>query len=266
MRRIILQWIGEGKSPVPKPPRLAPTSLAPKAAPKSRSATVHSTEPQAKQLLLAEPQELLLPSGEQHVNFWAWVYRGLWVIFLGTMLTLAIDVYVLGWSDPLTQRLLTYIPLPYAVVEYHPIWYGSFFNEYNALEKFRQQQSPNQPALEPKDIGAILIRRTVANNLAWNLGLWVSEHEVAEAFNKLVAEAGSIEQVQTTVQNLWGMTPEDYKQRVLRPYLLKQKLLQALAADPVISRKLGGGRDLAALDRYLDTLRGTMNIWVFGSN
>ena len=197
-------------------------------------------------------------------EFWLWgkLYFFIWSIFITGIFVLAVGVYGFGWNDGLTNRILRYVPLPYGFVRYHPIWYGSYRDEYQAINRFREQQSGT--AVMPGEIESILVRRTMANDLAWSYGLWVGNDEVVNEFNIIADKAGSNEEVARAVRSLWGISVDDYKQRVIRPYLLKKKLYQVLAASNLLRPATDGASDLQVLDLYLDKLTASTPIIIFG--
>jgi hypothetical protein len=207
---------------------------------------------------------MLLTTGTSRRPIWAWLYRALWLLVLLGTVGLGVGVYGYGWNDPLTNRLLRYVPLPYGFVRYHPIWYGSYRDEFAALEYFhRQQPTAALTPLTATDIENVLVRRAIASDLAWSYGLWVTNAEVERELASIAERAGSEEAVARTVAALWSISLDEYRQRVIRPYLLKQKLLDVLRQDPVMSYQLGGAQDLAALDAYLDRLRDSTAVWLW---
>lgn len=205
----------------------------------------------------------LLPR-RQVTNGLAVLYAFIWFTFMAGIMILSFGVYKLEWNDPLTNKLLGYVPLPYGFVRYHPIWYSIYRQEYQAISRWRGQQAVSaRLTVSPEEIEGILLRRTIANDLAWSNGLWVTSEEVEGEFNDIVSRAGSREEVERAIQSLWGYSADEYKQRVIRPYLLKKKLFIALAAKDLLGRKASEANDLQVLDAYLDELRTSMPVILF---
>lgn len=295
MREIILKWIGEGVAPAASElstKETAPTQskinirAAEPADDKQRQA-VHEAlsrvRPETKNQKAGKVQPIndrrssreldlhlekyetpLLARGRRHINIFVWLYKAMWSVFLLGTIVLAIGVYKLGWDNQLTNKLLNYVPLPYGFVRYHPIWFGTYRAEYQAISRFRSQQSTgSQSIISPEEIENILVRRTMANDLAWGRGLWVSDSEVVSELNDIAIKAGSIDEVERTVQALWGISIDEYSRRVIRPYLLKKKLLSALSNDFLIKQRFGSANDLQSLDGYLDQLRESTPVIIF---
>jgi len=197
-------------------------------------------------------------------NGLAVLYSFIWVTFIAGIMILSFGVYKLGWNDPLTNQLLNYVPLPYGFVRYHPIWYSIYRQEYQAISRFRGQQAVStRLTVSPEEIEGILLRRTIANDLAWSNGLWVTSEEVEGEFDSIASRAGSTEEVERAIQSLWGYSLDEYKQRVIRPYLLKKKLFAVLAANNLLRRKTSEANDLQVLDAYLDGLRASTPVVLF---
>jgi hypothetical protein len=280
-----LRWIGELPATQTKPAASEPLPVAAPAAPAPppKQAPVASPSPAttrqeappsplvvrkptpAPKLLAAEPAHPALPPGRRRGTWWGRAYAFLWVAFLGFTATLVVGVYGLGWNDPRTNRLLQFVPLPYALVRYHPIWYGTFRQEVAALRDFYRSREPDVAAAQPTDeeVAAIIVRRTMAVDLALSRGLWVSDAEVEAELDLLASRAGSRETVARTIAGLWQMDLTTYRARVLKPYLYKRKLLGDLQADPFVARQLGPAPSIQSLDQYLDSLRPHTPIFYF---
>lgn len=298
MRDIILKWIGEGEAPKEPAPAAKASAEAvsgsvvrvsrpavddrqrravhealsrvkssekSSADKPSRPGLKNSRRPmQEPQVMLEKYEAPLLAKGRRHINIFAWLYGAAWSAFILGTVVLAVGVYKLGWNDPLTNRLLNYVPLPYGFVRYHPIWYGTYRAEYQAISRFRSQQPASALSpISPEEIEDILIRRTIANDLAWGRGLWVSNSEAAGELRDIAARAGSEEEVERTIETFWGFNIDEYKRLVIRPYLLKKKLYAVLSDDYVIKQRFGNANDLQALESYLDQLKDSTPVILF---
>lgn len=273
MRRIVLGWINEEvTSPVvadqgipEHKATVPPTRELPAREEKQESSRPPATAASVPHVArpTAQPATDAVRSSRQRrrLTVWGRLYGVAWAVLGGGVATLAVGVYGFGWDTPLVNRLLLYVPLPYGFVRYHPMWYGAWRQEYDTLRRFyaEQRRPADAPPVE-EEIQRILIRRAIANDLAWSYGLWVSDTEVTAAFARIAGEAGSPDRVESTLQSLWGIDTRTYKQRVLRPYLLKQKLLEELKRDPVTSRDFGEESDLRQLDAYLDKVQATRGV------
>lgn len=296
MREIILKWIGEGMAPAvsdlsiketaPIRQKITVRAIEP-AADKQRQA-VHEALSRARSELKNQKADRVRPKSDgrssrepelhleqyeisllakrwRYASVLVWLYGAMWSVFILGTVVLVVGVYKLGWDDQLTNKLLNYVPLPYGFVRYHPIWYGTYRAEYQAISRFRSQQLfvNSQSAILSEEIENILVRRTMANDLAWGRGLWVSDREAVSELNDIVIKAGSIDEVERTVQALWGISIDEYGRRVIRPYLLKKKLLSALSNDFLIKQRFGAANDLQTLDGYLDQLRESTPVIIF---
>lgn len=266
LRDSVMRWISEpakGVPPVaPVVAKLTPKPPTPPSTPPAVVATkteVKPPPPKVAPVSMPVPKPLVVPKPKKHHRLH--LLPVLWFSVLTFFVVTTVGVYALHWNNQTSNRILTFVPLPYGFVRYHPLWLGTYRAEAASLAQFHGADAIQR--LPEEEVQKIIVRRALANDLAWSLGLWVSEDEIDGELQRIVAEAGSIQSVTDSIKNSWDMSLEDYRRRVLRPYLLKQKLLKELQSDPVVSREIGQTGDLQALDAYLDTIRQNTNVHLF---
>lgn len=151
------------------------------------------------------------------------------------------------------------LPVPFGLVGSHPLLLSTFDDDADALRHFYEQQDASTAAIPPDGVlravvRETMIRRAVLHDLALQHGVWVSQAEVDGYIAKIIEQSESLEEVERTVEAVWGWNLSVYRRKVIQPYLLKQKVFEALKADPVIGRELGDGADMRLFDAYLDRL------------
>jgi|GEM_PF-1981565 len=195
-------------------------------------------------------------------------YVGAWIIFVLSFILPAIAVYGFKSSNSFVTQLLTYAPVPYGFVDYHPIWYGDVIKESKALGLFYSQQEATSGVLPNEEqiktiVEDAIVRRVLAQDLASRRGIWITEKEVDIAYQQVVDGAGSEETVKQTLKQLWSWSPNDYRVKVLRPYLIKRSLLESLKNDPVTSRTYARSDDIRLVDTYIDRVKESAWIKLF---
>ncbi|MFA6603245.1 MAG: peptidylprolyl isomerase [Patescibacteria group bacterium] len=192
---------------------------------------------------------------------------GAGVILLALILlaVFAIGIYKYNWSGPATTAVLKAVPYPAAMVNNNIITYADFLADVDTLKHFyaklaaENAGAPAAPA-EPeirKNVLDRLIQNEILKEQALKYDLKVTAEEVDAEFAKLSSqsEGSSVEQ---EIMDLYGWTVPEFKEKVLVPYLLQQKLAEVLAKDEAFNKeaadkaaevaaKAKAGEDFAAL-------------------
>lgn len=190
--------------------------------------------------------------------------RIFWVVvvsIIAALIVFGVALYQFKYQAPWVKSAVRVVPAPFGIVGYHPLFMSEYFGDVEALAHFyRQQDQTLVPVPSEADVRLIarenVVRRALLNDLARQYGIWVTSAEVEQTMNEVVGEAQSREQVAQNIKSLWGWSIDEFKQKVLRPYVIRERLLEVLQQDPVISRELGGTTP-QALDAYLDVQAST---------
>lgn len=192
------------------------------------------------------------------------------VTFANSYKTIAgifVVVTLLGVFSPLFNAgaFSRFTPTPYGLVGNTLVFRSAYEKELNALKQFQASQNlTNLPAGElEKQVETAIIRRTITAELAKEEEIWVTQEEVDSELQKIAEQAGSLEQVETTINNLWGWSLNEYKKFIIKPLLIKKELQIKLSEDPVLRNEVGQPGDIAQFDRYLDSLRQNYRVIIF---
>ncbi len=216
--------------------------------------------------LLSSPNEKLLPAGRRPI--WHHWYGALWGILGLLILVTYLGIYALHSQATFFRSLTSFVPTPFAWVDGRPLWIGAFDHDVRALTHFYAEQGSTQQTRVPTDseIRKIaydnLVHRSEANALAMQENVHVTQKDIDDAYQQIVQQAGSANDVQKNIITLWGWSVADYKHNVIEPFVLKQKLFAVLKNDPIIGHELGQSEDVQAFDSYLDRLsQGKVAVW-----
>lgn len=192
-----------------------------------------------QQLPLQEPV-FVQPAPAPTVPMWRqFVIGGLItivVIILGGIGTVAYGAYRLGWNGPVTRAVLTVVPLPVAVVNGARISFAEYLQDVDSLTIFYkspaapQGQAPTTSVIQKSVLdrmiqNALLLQETEKKRIK------VGSDDVETEFQKLVTQSGGVPNVETQLKSLYNWTPAQFKEKVLRPFLLQQKLSVAITSD-----------------------------------
>lgn len=166
------------------------------------------------------------------------VVSGIAVTFLVTAGIFTYGIYRLGWHGPGTQVVLRGLPYPAAIVNGRAVAYAEFLDDVDTLTYFYAMQSgesPDIPVPGEEDIRKNVMDRLVRNVIleaeAEKYGVSLTEDDIAEEFSDLVSAAGGEEELTGEVRELYGWSVGEFKEKVITPFLLQQKLEEALMAD-----------------------------------
>ncbi len=179
--------------------------------------------------------------------------RPLWlklgVVILGLVIlwyaTLSFGVYRGFWHGKNTQRILQWTPLPAVLIGWQPLSFGTYLEQRRAVEQYTQYlQSTTSgvyQAQSASDISATtitkIIRIAVTANVLKKFHITVSDADVQQAYTSQVLQNGDAEQVQATIRQLYGWSPKQFTDNVIRPAIMRDKVQEKLSFDQALSGK-----------------------------
>lgn len=188
------------------------------------------------------------------------------VLIVGGLVVFSIGIYKYGWSGPATDVVVRTLPYPAALVNNNIIKYSEFTDDIKTLTRFYSKiggEQPDMVAPSEEEIRNNVMDRLIQNEVlkesAVKFGLSVSSQEIDDEFTKLAAQRGSESgSISEEIMDLYGWSVSQFKEKVLRPYLLQQKLAEALAEDEEMNQaaedkakevlaRAKAGEDFAAL-------------------
>ena len=165
------------------------------------------------------------------------------VVVLVTLITFGVLIYKYKSDSKPVQVVAKIVPYPVLSVNGNPLWNTATYSEYlfelASIKKFYQSQGQDLNSDEGKqrlaDLKQELMKQLEDNQLikqeAAKERIVVSAKEVDEEYNKLVENAGGPDKVKETLQNLYGWTIADFKEKV-RFSLVQKKLADKITNDP----------------------------------
>lgn len=124
-----------------------------------------------------------------------------------------------------------------AVVNGHPIKYADYASDLATARHFfdkSKQQDPQTPTPSESDLRTGVLDRLIQNEIieeeAAKRHITVGAKDLDDEFSKLTASNSGTDPA-AQIQDLYGWTVAQFKEKVMRPYLLEQKIGEALASD-----------------------------------
>lgn len=166
---------------------------------------------------------------------------GLVIIFILVLpvLIFSVGLYVFHWDDPITNKIVKIVPYPAAVVGYSSITYEHFCQDVDKLAYYYQKQeeasqgslaAPSRSEIESLVLNRLIDERIISQE-AKARKITVSDNEVDQEYQKIIAQAQSAEQLKSTLSNYYDYSPLDFKEKALYPFLLRRKLDMAFKQD-----------------------------------
>lgn len=162
---------------------------------------------------------------------------GLLVLLAGII---TLGIYKFQWQGPVTQTIVKIFPYPVAYVNGVAVSYGEYLEDLATLQDFYDRQLEENPQLMESlpsrdDLKQNTLDRLVQNIVmeeeAEKYGVEVTRSDVETEFARVVAAAGSLDTVMEDISDLYGWTEDEFKEKVIRSFLLQQKLGEALSMD-----------------------------------
>ena len=167
------------------------------------------------------------------------------VLIIGYVVVIGIGLYFADWDNKATQWTAKIIPYPAALVDFNVIDYATMQEDYDTLELYLQNQEelgtgdgtlPSREELTQTVVDK-LIRSKLLDQLAKQYQVTVDQAEVDEELQGIYdsAENGKIE-VAETLKELYGWTPEQFGEKIIYEYLLREKISEELRSDEELNK------------------------------
>lgn len=181
---------------------------------------------------------------------------------------LVFGIYKYGWENKAASIVTHALPLPAATVNGTTISYAMYLDDVATVRRFFAKQGAENPELAagmPADAelhtGVLdrLIATEILKQEAARLNVTVTDEDIDNEYQQFLA-SGESPEAANQILDLYGWTVEQFKEKVMLPYLLQQKLAEALGNDPALGgeaearanevlQKVKDGGDFAELAR-----------------
>lgn len=171
------------------------------------------------------------------------------LLLLGSMVALTvfgIGIYKYKWplEDKTISKVIEYIPFPAARVNYQFISLKEYKANLDALNKYYAATGASDNAeleQQKEEVRASVLDRLidtdVINELNKSHEIAVSQEEIDVELDRVVEQTGSREDVEKTLNELYGWSVGQFQDNVLIPYLGRTKLEKKIISDPQINNE-----------------------------
>lgn len=137
-------------------------------------------------------------------------------------------------NDKLTLSVARFISLPAGFVEGKHLLYTDFQEERQGVKHFYNSQKSKDPQMQIPDDKEIsnsvwqrMSRNIILEKMARTAKINVNNEEINKEFENFVKETGSEEKTIALLKDTYGWTADQFKKRVMYPYLLQKKLTES---------------------------------------
>ncbi|MBU0598096.1 peptidylprolyl isomerase [Patescibacteria group bacterium] len=187
------------------------------------------------------------------------VFAVIIIILIIGLVVFGIGIYKLNWNDNFTRTISEYIPYPAAMVGNSSVSYSEVQNELTMLDHYYNFQEELDPSLADsrptdnflkKGVTTRKTRELFLAEAAANYGLTVAQEEIDNEFNIIMSQTSGINEVETALADLYNWTVNDFKEKVIKPRIIQEKVGVYIALDEEINKdqKLHAEEALSALN------------------
>jgi len=163
------------------------------------------------------------------------------IVLVGGVVAAGAAMYV-GRSDgPIVHAIIRTVPVPAARVGEHTILYSEYLEELDTMRTFLASEAAKEQGIEisfdatlEENIYEKLVNAAALEDVAQRYEISVTDVELLGFFDEVAQAASSTQtDIGTYLLETYGWNEEEFRQNVLRPALLEQKISAQLAAtDP----------------------------------
>lgn len=176
-------------------------------------------------------------------RFFLGVLIGVFAIFILAAAVFGLGIYRLGWSGETVKKITKVLPYPAVFVNWRAVRFSDYEDDVATLKYFFETQGESAGVEIPeekemrKDVLDRLIKNEIANQLAKKYGIKVSDEDLEAEFQKVVAQEESVEKVAEALQSQYRWSIEQFKTKVIWPFLVQQKLEEAISKDENLNQE-----------------------------
>ncbi|PIY96631.1 MAG: hypothetical protein COY66_03810 [Candidatus Kerfeldbacteria bacterium CG_4_10_14_0_8_um_filter_42_10] len=171
-----------------------------------------------------------------------WIIIIFLIVVIGALATVGVGLYRYNWNDKYTKAIAKVVPYPVALVNWHMVRFSDFQADLDTLKYFYQKQQELYPSETPaktdEELKDTVLTRLVEDELVIQLAkqknVTATPEEIEEEFQLIIQQAGSQEALEQTLQDLYQWNADQFKNKVLYPFILRRDLEKEIQNEPAI--------------------------------
>jgi len=157
---------------------------------------------------------------------------GLIVLVILLVVVMGVGMYKFNWNN----QFIKWLPFPAAMVDGSFVSINDYQEDIDTLDFFYAAQSesigtiPTDEYIQ-KTVISRMIREKYLSKYAATNNIEVTDEEVNTEYQVLIDQAGSEAEVNKQLSDLYNWTSDQFKEKVLTPYLIRTKIQEKLVGD-----------------------------------
>ena len=170
-------------------------------------------------------------------KFFLGMISGVLIVLFLAIVIFGFGIYRLGWEGNLTKKIIKIIPYPAVFVNWRAISFADYEDDITTLKNFYEKQGASLGIEMPsdKELKEKVLDRLIKNELSYQLaaenGISVSDDEIEGEIQKIIGQEGTREKVEEELRNQYNWGIDEFKIKVIKPFLFQQKLQEMLDKD-----------------------------------
>ena len=173
-------------------------------------------------------------------------------LLIGLMvLSIALAIFVVGLigiygansTNFIFSSMSRVIPYPAMIVNWEPVSYYEYSESINTIKRFdklQEELSFNESEVS-KNVATRLVTNKILEQIAREQDVKVFDYEIEKEFQSAVNSGEDEKEIEKNIKELFGWNIEEYKENVVRPFVLEKKLSEAIYdGDPDAPQKFAG--------------------------
>ena len=178
--------------------------------------------------------------------------RSAWNIIIGILVAIIVIILIFGiglykyqWNDDFTNEVIKIIPYPVALANFELITYADYREDVSSLIHYYAKQKEIKPDFMQfpteeqikQDVLDKLIRQKITEMIANKYQVSVNQEDIDQEFvDNIIKQADNQEEAEQTLRDLYNWNIEQFKEKVLAPYLLYTKLQEVISTSDEINQ------------------------------
>ncbi len=180
------------------------------------------------------------------------------------LIVMGVGIYAFAWDDGFTKAV-SVVPYPAAYVDGRFVMYRDYLEQLDVIKNydkefkkvdFKTADGKKVLAQAKKDTMNRLVEDALVSNEAVRLKVKLATKDLNDKFDALVKSNGGTKSFADVLKQYYKLTPNEFKEEIYRPRLLRQMLADKYASDDSVNTdakkkaedvlsKVKGGADFA---------------------
>jgi len=169
-----------------------------------------------------------------------------------------VGIYFLGWENNFFMRSIArVIPYPALRINGDFVRISEYQKDIATLVKFYKYEADaaGLPVPEYKSIRENVLERLKSNKIMEQIaekeGITIVDEELDEEFYKIMVRAGSPEDAEKALKEMYGWSEKEFKERIVRSVILQEKLKNKLGFDVDLDSVISEELEKATIREYI---------------